>query len=128
MVCHGKHIRHFTPLQSTFHHFMVNFKLFFSIMQAKYAKKTHITIICNVCFCAISIYCVLIFIRSKCCIVRLRYKNPVYIISCCNSPTSYTLNRNKITSPSFTTYSLPSIPTRPFSLAADKEPCSNRSL
>ena len=34
----------------------------------------------------------------------------------------YTLNLNKITSPSLTTYSLPSIPTRPFSLAAARDP------
>ena len=33
------------------------------------------------------------------------------------SPVHHTLNRNKITSPSCTTYSLPSILTRPFSLA-----------
>lgn len=39
----------------------------------------------------------------------------------------YTLNLNKITSPSFTTYSLPSRPTRPFSLAAAREPQSKRS-
>ena len=44
------------------------------------------------------------------------------------SSLSYTLNLNKITSPSFTTYSLPSIPTSPFSLAAAKEPSSKRSL
>lgn len=40
----------------------------------------------------------------------------------------YTLKRNKMTSPSFTTYSFPSIPTSPFSLAADRLPSSNKSL
>ena len=39
----------------------------------------------------------------------------------------YTLKRNKITSPSFTTYSLPSKPTKPFSLAAAMLPQSNKS-
>ena len=33
----------------------------------------------------------------------------------------YTLKRKRMTSPSFTTYSLPSIPTSPFSLAAARE-------
>ena len=41
---------------------------------------------------------------------------------------SYTLNLNNITSPSFTTYSFPSIPTSPFSFAAAKDLHSNKSL
>lgn len=40
----------------------------------------------------------------------------------------YTLNRNSKTSPSCTTYSLPSLRTSPFSLAAVIEPVSTRSL
>ncbi len=40
----------------------------------------------------------------------------------------YTLKRNRITSPSCTTYSFPSMPTSPFSLAAAREPYSIRSL
>ena len=40
----------------------------------------------------------------------------------------YTLKRNRITSPSFTTYSLPSIPTSPFSRAAASDPSSRRTL
>ena len=39
----------------------------------------------------------------------------------------YTLKRNKMTSPSLTTYSFPSIPTIPFSFAAEREPLSRRS-
>ena len=39
----------------------------------------------------------------------------------------YTLNRKSTTSPSCMTYSLPSERTRPFSLAAAREPQSNRS-
>ena len=40
---------------------------------------------------------------------------------------SYTLKRNKITSPSLTTYSFPSMPTIPFSRAAARLPLSKRS-
>ena len=39
----------------------------------------------------------------------------------------YTLKRNRITSPSFTTYSLPSMRTSPFSFAAVYVPQSRRS-
>jgi len=40
----------------------------------------------------------------------------------------YTLNKNNITSPSFTMYSFPSVPTTPFVFAAERLPYSNKSL
>lgn len=46
----------------------------------------------------------------------------------CECMNFYTLNLKRITSPSCTTYSLPSMPTSPFSRAAAREPCSRRSL
>ena len=42
----------------------------------------------------------------------------IFMVIALNAVAGYTLNRKSTTSPSFTTYSFPSIRTRPFSLAA----------